>query len=127
MTKKTWQFELEDGTHQVELEHGFFSGKRKIQVDGRIVFESNEFRHLVFDTGGVHNFNVNSHPCAVIIRTDNGITFSYDLAVDGFSITTGKSIDSIKPVPAWVWLLIVGVIYFFLCVTIIPILWLSMR
>jgi hypothetical protein len=123
MTKKTWQFELEDGKHQVELEHGFFSGKRNIQLDGKAIFESSEFQNLVFDTGGVHEFNVNSHPCAVIIRT-NGLTFYYDFAVDGRSITTGKSIDSIKPLPAWVWLLIVGGISIGLCIAAIVGLWL---
>jgi hypothetical protein len=107
MTQKTWQFELEDGKHNVELDHGFFSGKRNIRVDGNTILTSSELRHLVLDTGGMYEFNINSHPCAVIIRT-NGLSFSYDLAVDGRSTTTGQPIDPIKPLPAWVWLLFAG-------------------
>jgi hypothetical protein len=53
MTPKTWQFELEDGKHKVELDHGFFSGKRIIRVDSNTILESSEPQHLVFDTGGV--------------------------------------------------------------------------
>lgn len=34
MARKVWTFELEDGSHSVELEHGYFSGERKIRVDG---------------------------------------------------------------------------------------------
>jgi hypothetical protein len=115
MTKKTWQIKLEDGEHVVELDHGFFSGKRIIQVDGKTVLDSSELQHLVFDTGGVHEFNINSHPCAVVIRT-NGITFNYDFAVDGRSTTSGQPIDSIKPLPAWIWVLIVCGLSLCICV-----------
>ena len=109
MTQKIWQFELEDGKHKVELDHGFYSGKRNIRVDGNPILNSFKLRHLVFDTGGMYEFNINSHPCAVIIRLNDGMTsFSYDLAVDGLSITTGQPIDPIKPLPAWVWLLFAG-------------------
>lgn len=107
MAQKTWRVELEDGKHEVELDHGFFSGKRKLRVDGNTILDTSEIQQLLFDTGGIHEFNINSHPCAVIIRT-NGITFNYDLAVDGHSITTGQPINSNKPLPSWVWLLIVG-------------------
>lgn len=34
MGKKVWEFTLEDGKHTVVLEHGYFSGKRVITVDG---------------------------------------------------------------------------------------------
>ena len=115
MTQKTWQFELEDGKHTVDLDHGVFSGKRNIRVDGHTILDSSEPQHLVFDTGGVHEFHINSHPCAVIIRT-NGLTFSYDLAIDGRSTTTGQPIDSIKPLPTWVWVLIVSGISLCICI-----------
>lgn len=114
MTEKTWHFELEDGQHVVELDHGYFSGKRKIRLDGAVILESAETQHLVFDTGSVHEFHTGSHPCAVIIRT-NGITFSYDLAVDGRSITTGQPLDALPPRPAWLWLLVIGSLSLFLC------------
>ena len=114
MAQKTWQFELEDGTHKVDLEHGVFSGKRNIRVDGNTILKSAELGHLVFDTGGVYEFDINSHPCAVIIRT-NGITFNYDLAVDGRSVTTGQTVDIIRPQPTWFWILVVSSISLCVC------------
>ena len=122
MTKKTWQFELDDGKHTVELDHGVFSGKRNIRVDGQTILDSSEPQHLVFDTGGIHEFNINSHPCAVIIRT-NGVTFSYDLAADSHSITTGQPIDAMRPLPAWVWVLIVGALSLCICIAAIVVIW----
>jgi hypothetical protein len=123
MTQKIWQVDLEDGKHEVVFDHGFFSGGRLLRVDGQTILDISEIRNLLFDTGGVHEFNIGSHPCAVIIYT-NGITFNYDLAVDGRSITTGQPIDSIQPLPAWVWLLITGIIYICVClaVFVIPLL-----
>ena len=115
MTKKTWQIDLEDGQHTVELDHGVFSGKRNIRVDGQTILDSSELQHFVFDTGGIHEFNINSHPCAVVIRT-NGITFNFHLTVDGRSVTTGQPIDSIKPLPAWIWVLIVGGLSLCICI-----------
>lgn len=114
MAKKLWQIELEDSKYEIELEHGYFSGKRKISVDGKVVFNSANLLDLLSDTGGVHKFDINSHSCAVIIRT-NGFTFNYDLAVDGKSITTGQPLDSIMPVPRWVWWLITIISFIFCC------------
>lgn len=123
MTKKIWQVDLEDGKHEVEFDHGYFSGRRNLRVDGQTILDISEIRHFLFDTGGVHEFTIGSHPCAVIIRT-NGITFNYDLAVDGHSITTGQPVDSIQPLPTWFWVLVIGGIYFCLClaVFVIPLL-----
>ena len=40
MHKKLWEFPLGDRKHTVLLEHGYFSGKRKITVDGRVIIRS---------------------------------------------------------------------------------------
>jgi hypothetical protein len=105
MAKKTWELELGEGKHLVELEHGYWSGKRTIRVDDYTIVDSANWQHTLFDTGSVHEFNIGNHPCAVVIRT-NGLTFSYDLAVDGYSVTTGQPLNSIKPMATWVWILI---------------------
>ena len=81
MKKKSWKLELDGQEHTVELEHGVVFGKRKIYVDGQLVEESRK----LFDTGSDHTFQIGAHLCTVHIRT-NGLTFNYDLSVDGYPV-----------------------------------------
>ena len=53
MPKKSWMIQLEDGTHTVDLNTRWASGKRIIRVDGQIVFES---RSALMNTGGDDDF-----------------------------------------------------------------------
>ena len=78
MAKKVWVFRLEDGNHTVELEHGHWSGKRKIIVDG-VPLESSR---KIIDRGSVHHFQVSGSPCVLHIES-GGFTFRYNLYVDG--------------------------------------------
>ena len=55
MAKKVWTFELEDGSHTVELEYGCFSGKRTIRLDGKMVKQG---ATKLFDTGSEHVFEI---------------------------------------------------------------------
>ena len=98
MAKKIWRFELGDGEHTVELEHGYWSGKRVIRVDG----ERLERTRRLVDSGSQHAFEIDGHPCAVHIRT-NGITFTYDLVVGGRSVETGEPVTPSPPIPRWAW------------------------
>ena len=102
MAKKIWTVALEDGQHTIELEHGYISGKRKICVDGTPIKLPPESANSFLDFGSNHPFKIGSHCCIIHIRT-NGITFSFDLSVDGRSISTGKQVDSSTSVPSWVW------------------------
>ncbi len=107
MAKKIWTIALEDGQHTIELEHGYISGKRTICVDGTQIElppgESSSF----LDFGSNHPFKIGNHFCIIHIRT-NGITFNFDLSVDGSSISTGKQVDSSNSVPSWVWAFVVA-------------------
>ncbi len=101
MAKKIWTVALEDGQHTIELEHGYISGKRKICVDGTPIKLPPKSANSFLDFGSNHPFKIGSHCCIIHIRT-NGITFSFDLSVDGRSISTGKQVDSSTSVPSWV-------------------------
>ncbi|MBC6430115.1 hypothetical protein FM036_04365 [Nostoc sp. HG1] len=82
METKVWTFNLSDGQHTVELDHGYWSGKRIIKVDGQLVEESQK----LFDTGSEHRFDVNGNSCVLRIRpgTLGGLTgFEFELFVDG--------------------------------------------
>jgi hypothetical protein len=104
MPKKSWTIQLEDGTHTVELDKRWASGKRIIRVDGQIVFES---KLAWMNTGNDDEFRVGLHECVLHSRT-NGFTGSYDLSIDGRSVVTGQPMTKLQPMPKWVWLFIVA-------------------
>ncbi len=103
MTTKVWTFDLEDGKHTVELEHGYFSGKRVICVEGRPLEKSQK----LFDTGSDHQLRIGSHTVTVHIGT-NGVSYNYDLILDGRSLKTGAEVGPRVPIPAWAWIFIAG-------------------
>ncbi len=87
MAKKIWNVNIEGINHTVELDHGYFSGKREITVDGKQLEKSVK----VVDSGSDHVFKLDGHTCAIHIRT-NGFTYNYDFSIDGKSVQTGKPI-----------------------------------
>lgn len=104
MGRKRWTIRLEDVPHSVEIDDGYWSGKRTIRVDGEpVVHERKFFRLWPFDTP----FKLAEHVCAIRTST-NGITYSYDLIVDGRSQTTGAIAGPMAPLPKWTWLFIIA-------------------
>ena len=82
MTNKIWEFELEGRMHKVELEHGYWSGKKTIKVDGKVIINTS---WNLFDTGGEYRFKIDDHPSIVRIRVQT-LGFSsciYELFIDG--------------------------------------------
>ena len=78
MARKVWRFKLADGQHTVELDHGYWSGKREITVDG-VPLESSS---KIWDTGSVHHFEVSGTPCVLHIK-GKALSFDYKLYVNG--------------------------------------------
>ncbi len=116
MPRKTWHFQLADGSHTVTLEHGSISGKRVIQLDDQVIERSSK----LIDFGSTHTFDVNGHRCTVRIRT-NGITPQYAFEVaagpNGEHLTAGPSVPEAghetmrREIRSWGrWLLFWGVI-----------------
>ncbi|MGE3809535.1 MAG: hypothetical protein AB7K24_33140, partial [Gemmataceae bacterium] len=87
MATRFWTFDLDNHTHRVWLEHGFWSGKKEIRLDDMPIELPPQ--SCLVDTGGDFPFPVgDNHRCVVHIRT-NGLTYSYDCTVDGVSVETG--------------------------------------
>jgi hypothetical protein len=107
MAKKVWTVYLEDGAHTVELEHGYFSGKRAIRVDGRPFPLPPASARSFFDFGSDHPIRIGQHAAAVHIRT-SGLTYRYDLSIDGRSVGTGDYVSSSGSVPLWTWAFVVA-------------------
>ena len=95
MAGKTWTVNLEGINHTIELEHGTWSGKRIIKLDGQIIEESKK----LVDSGTDHFFMIGEHTCAIHIRS-GGIKFKYDLSLDGVSAETGKATKMLDGTPA---------------------------
>jgi hypothetical protein len=85
MAVKMWTVNLDGVEHKIELEHGTFSGKRVIKLDGQVIEESQK----LMDSGTDHFFKIRDHLCAVHIHT-GGLKFRYDLSINGISVETGQ-------------------------------------
>jgi hypothetical protein len=88
MAQKSWIIELEDGVHTVELNHGYFTGKRSIRVDDEAIILHPDEKQKLFDTGSTHSFKVSGHTCKIAIYSF-GLNFRYELIVDNVDIETG--------------------------------------
>jgi hypothetical protein len=79
MSTKVWTWNDDAERHVVEIEHSWFSGKRTLKVDGKIVETSG---NKWWDTGSEHRFKAGSKDCVLRIR-NNWFGFNYELFVDG--------------------------------------------
>ena len=79
----TWSFiEPQNGRKQIiELKHGKLLGKRKLRVNGEVVFED----HQLIDKGSRHQFNLDEREYTVSIIPDE-IFFLYELDVGIFRV-----------------------------------------
>lgn len=114
MTKKSWTFELDNQEHTIQLEHSSLIGKRSIYLDGVLQEKKTRF----FDTGSRNIVQIGGHTCTVLIGTNNGLTYNYDLLIDGLSIETGLEKSPAEPLPSWQWILIITYLPIFLIVLI---------
>lgn len=89
MAEKSWSLVFEGDNHIVELNHSYFSGKRIIRLDGKVI---DFIKRNLFDRGSNYSFNVGNHNCIVLIKPSR-FTFKYDLIVDSVSLETGERID----------------------------------
>ena len=85
MAEKKWTVNLDGINHAIELEHGTWTGKRIIKLDGQIIEKSQK----TVDSGTDHFFQIRNHLCAVHIHT-GGLRFKYDLSINGVSVETGQ-------------------------------------
>jgi Fas apoptotic inhibitory molecule (FAIM1) len=98
MSTKSWQLTL-DRPHVVVLEHGYFSARRHITLDGREVADirPGPLRAVrLWNTVTDHPFTIDGHPCAVRVDPSNGMNYQFDLIVDGRSQKTG---EQVAPLP----------------------------
>jgi hypothetical protein len=100
MAQHTWDVFVDGNRHVVELEHGYWSGRRLIRVDGQEVV--NWKPKFGIDFGSAYPVAVASKTGIVLIQT-NGFKFRYDLIIDGVSQATGEKVPETVPLydPWW--------------------------
>lgn len=105
--KKNWNVTLEDGNHVVELVLGF-GGKRTICVDGRELNGEVQAKTNWMGEADLA-FPLGRHSALATVRS-GFISSKFDLGVDGSSVTTGKPVSAMPPMPAWGWLFVAACI-----------------
>ena len=93
MARRRWDLDLPDGRHVVELVHGYFTGRRTIIVDG---VTTKQRGAPLSDHSGIYPFPFEGHRAALQIST-NGLSYRYELIVDGRSAESGESATFSRP------------------------------
>ena len=78
MTVREWRIVSPPG-HTVRIEHGFWSGRALIYLNGEKIFERNR---KLWDLGLEHRFAIDGSPCILIVIS-RPLHFTYELWVDG--------------------------------------------
>jgi hypothetical protein len=90
----SWQITL-DRPHVIVLEHGYFSARRRVTVDGREILSIRPplpSALRLWNTVTEHPFTIDGHPCAVRVDPSNAVSYQFDLVVDGRSQKTGQPV-----------------------------------
>ncbi|HEY1011189.1 MAG TPA: hypothetical protein VGE07_00700, partial [Herpetosiphonaceae bacterium] len=92
-----WTVQLEDGIYAVDLVQ---KGRNlTVIVNG---MQQHAFKKGVFDVGEDYRFPLGRHTGGLHSRT-NGIKSTFDVSIDGFSVTTRQPVTLMAPMPAWAW------------------------
>lgn len=82
MTATVWTLVLDGRRHTVEVHHGWWSGRRIIVLDGRVIMERKQF----LDFGSTHEFTIGDHRCHVVIDVASRVIAAVWLTVDGVDV-----------------------------------------
>jgi hypothetical protein len=104
MANKQWRLKDGQQEHVIFLKHGYFSGKREIFVDDKLVASGQS----LIEFGNDYPIPFPGNRSVVVRINTNGLTYKYDLIVDEISQESGRRVEPIGPVPAWVWIFVVA-------------------
>lgn len=96
MPSKIWTFELEDGTHTVELEYSLVSARERFFVDDQLI--SDELRWVFVSR---YAFRIGFHECRAVLRPHwTGMFWQSVLTVDGRPVEMLPSRVLLRPAQA---------------------------
>jgi hypothetical protein len=100
MSRRTFHLTLDGQVRKVQVEHGYWSGRRVVRVDGlevlRVEPRSLRERDDLWQTSTEHPFEIGAHH--LVLRVRPGVlTYDIDLIVDGRSAIDGLPAGPLRP------------------------------
>ena len=92
MPRRTWSARIDGVVHKIELEHGIWSGRRRLVVDGWEVHDTTR----LFDLGGDVRFSVAGHQGLLRIAP-RSLGYVYAIALDGLWVNGGGLVTYLPP------------------------------
>lgn len=96
MGSQRWQVVVDGGRHEVVVDHGYFSARRSILVDGTSVVDvrPGPFNAVrLWNTATEHAFRVGGHEAVVRIDpTIDNMTYKKLLFIDGYDVDGGPGL-----------------------------------
>lgn len=103
VSARRWTIELDGRRHDIVLDHGYFSARRRVIVDGSTVVDirPNPLDAVrMWNTATEHPFAIAGHACAVRIDpTVDNMTYKKFLIVDGQDADHGTSLEPLPETP----------------------------
>ncbi len=78
-------------SHKIELEHNYWTCRRKITVDGRVLGREDLISYSIYGLYSADLFFLDGHICIIQARV-SGLSYSYTCSLDGISVDTGKQV-----------------------------------
>src|SRR5664279_2758190 len=103
MGREAWTVRLGDRDHRIEVDHGYWSQKVEIRIDGEVVHQSRPIVAMSNDRGVDVPIRIDDHPGVVVIRpifTKRGMWVSgyrYALTVDGHPAGGSNELPPLVP------------------------------
>jgi hypothetical protein len=117
MSRRTFHLTLDGHVRKVQVEHGYWSARRVVRVDGvevlRVEPRSLRERFELWQTSTEHPFAVGSHRLVLRVRPGT-VRYDIELVVDGRSLIDGLPAGPLRPPAhgrysyAWVKVALVG-------------------
>jgi len=100
MSRRTFHLSLDGRPRDVQVEHGYWSARRVVRVDGievlRIEPRSLRERSELWQTSTEHSFDVDSHRLVLRVRPGT-VHYDIELVVDGRSPIDGLPAGPLRP------------------------------
>lgn len=104
MGSKKWDVVLDGQSHQILVDHGYFSGRRRITVDGVVVLDERPGALdavRLWNTATEHDFTVEGHAGRIRIDpTVDNMTYKKYLSIDGRDLETGMPTEALPSIAA---------------------------
>lgn len=87
MAKNIWTFALDGKPHRVELDHGFWSSRHRVLLDGECLFD----KKVMLEFGAEVRFELDGHECIVHIDVPGRLAYAYALRIDGKPVPQSRN------------------------------------